>query len=252
MAGRGHAIKRDAAGLGQSGKQNQKSRSALTLKFQYSSSFRLLLILAILVALFGCILVAVRTDTVLTAWDLSISHWVESRATTQGDNVATFLTDLGDYFLLRAGTLLAIAGLLIRRDWRRAGMFAALIVIEEMLTPILKGWVARPRPPFPQDSLILADYSFPSGHAVLAAAFYSMVAYLGWTYIRTAWQKWSIVTLSVGLILMVGLSRVYLGVHYVTDVVGGWLVGVGLFLLVWFVGETRFIHRRSAETTDSD
>ena len=101
-------------------------------------------------------------------------------------------------------------------------------------TFLLKLLVARPRP---LDALILeSDYSFPSGHATIAVTFYGFLFYI---LSQHADKKWRNILLLCGiiLILMVGLSRLYLGVHYVSDVVAGYLVGT--CALIWGIMMTK-------------
>ncbi|RKN72386.1 phosphatase PAP2 family protein [Paenibacillus ginsengarvi] len=96
----------------------------------------------------------------------------------------------------------------------------------------LKGVFARPRPS--ADALIHASgFSFPSGNALMAASFYGLIAYL----LYRLWKKsrpglsWTMLVLGFALVLLIGVSRVYLGVHYATDILAGYALG-GAWMLI--------------------
>jgi len=117
----------------------------------------------------------------------------------------------------------------------------------ELLNSGLKQLVRRARPQ-PIQSIVLGQaYSFPSGHAMVAAAFYSFLAHRSW-WILCGWQR---VAGAVGwlvLILLIGLSRLYLGVHYFTDVVAGSLAGV-LWTGAVIHGRRRLTQKRGGACT---
>jgi membrane-associated phospholipid phosphatase len=101
------------------------------------------------------------------------------------------------------------------------------------INTILKLFLHRRRPnDLRITTLGVRSYSFPSGHAFGTAIFYGLFAYLDYTYLNHPWN-WLIAVALVGLIGLVGISRVYLKAHYPSDVVGGWLLGaVSLFLII--------------------
>jgi undecaprenyl-diphosphatase len=74
-----------------------------------------------------------------------------------------------------------------------------------------------------------------------------MIAYLVWQYARQIWLRWGLVAISIGTIFMVGLSRIYLGFHFVTDVLGGWILGAGLVGGIWLACD--FIFCRHLHST---
>ncbi|WP_127587791.1 phosphatase PAP2 family protein [Paenibacillus koleovorans] len=82
-------------------------------------------------------------------------------------------------------------------------------------------------------------YSFPSGHSMAAFSFYGILVYLLWRHIASTWGKMVLVLVSVVFILSIGGSRVYLGVHYPSDILGAYLAsGIWLLLSIWW-----FVHR---------
>jgi undecaprenyl-diphosphatase len=74
------------------------------------------------------------------------------------------------------------------------------------------------------------SWSFPSGHATLAVAFYGLIFYLIWLQLKNRFLKFFVISVALGFAVVMGFSRVYLGVHYLSDVAGGYAIG-----LVWFL-----------------
>jgi membrane-associated phospholipid phosphatase len=111
------------------------------------------------------------------------------------------------------------------------------------LTFVLKAALSRPRPPL-HDALARADgYAFPSAHAATAAAAFGVLAYLVALRVR----RWKVqVTVWAGaatLTTLVGISRIYLGVHWTTDVLGGWAFGLLWLTIVVSACRRRLVHR---------
>ena len=99
------------------------------------------------------------------------------------------------------------------------------VVGAQLLNNVLKDWFHRTRPA-PIDALIPAQaFSFPSGHAMVAAAFYLFVGYLAWRLLA-GWLRIICMALLVLIALLIGVARLYLGVHYLTDVVAGYVAGI--------------------------
>jgi undecaprenyl-diphosphatase len=107
---------------------------------------------------------------------------------------------------------------------------------------LLKHWIGRARPPVGSELTTVISYSFPSGHSMLSAVTYLL---LGTMLARTESQR-SVriffMTMAVLTTLLVGLSRVYLGVHYPSDVLGGWTAGLCWAILWWIIA--RVLQRR--------
>lgn len=116
-----------------------------------------------------------------------------------------------------------------------------------VLNLILKSILQRPRP---NEYRIINEtgYSFPSGHSMISMAFYGFIIYLIYKNIKNKYLKWiSIILLSI-LILMIGFSRIYLGVHYVSDVLAGFLFSISyLIVYIKIINKCLFIEEGSNE-----
>jgi undecaprenyl-diphosphatase len=115
---------------------------------------------------------------------------------------------------------------------RRFGAALFLTIVSGgalLLNGLMKLFFQRPRPQLAW-SQVLPDYSFPSGHTMNSVAFYLAIAVIVWSI---AGRRWGVVALigAVALCTLIGISRIYLGFHYFTDVVGGALAGVSWVLI---------------------
>jgi membrane protein DedA with SNARE-associated domain/membrane-associated phospholipid phosphatase len=141
--------------------------------------------------------------------------------------IAKALGVIGSLTFVFIATLAGCAYLLARRRSAEALALAAGLAISEITMQILKRTVERPRPP---DPLVdISSFSYPSGHATLSVTFLALAVALS----RTAPAVWR-VALAIGgavLAVAIGLSRVYLRVHYLSDVGGGWALGLAAFSL---------------------
>ncbi|HUR55658.1 MAG TPA: phosphatase PAP2 family protein [Gemmataceae bacterium] len=124
---------------------------------------------------------------------------------------------------------------------------AAILVLAATLggaaiSTLLKGYYARPRPDLVPHLSYATSASFPSGHAMLSAVVYLTLGALLARLHEGRWLKVYFVGVAILLTLLVGASRVYLGVHYPTDVVAGWAAGVAWAVVCWLVA--RRLQRR--------
>src|SRR5436309_3461690 len=163
----------------------------------------------------------------LTQFDVALLDWLHARATPTGYAVFNTISSLGSAVTL---TILALAVgfvLAARREWILLAGWLAAFAGGGLLDAVLKLLIRRPRPPGAAVFLQHFSWSFPSGHAMASLIGYGMLAYVLvvlWTNRRST--RISIVLGAGLLIVAIGLSRLYLGVHYFSDVVGGYAAGV--------------------------
>lgn len=143
-----------------------------------------------------------------------------------------------DFTALGSGTLLAIATtavflmLVTTRDLYGAIHLALASIGAGVLTAFFKAFFARPRPDVVERLVQVASFSYPSGHALGTAACYFSFAMVARRHLPRHISREVLIGLTFLLILLVGLSRVYLGVHYFSDVLAGLLIGIGWSLLL--------------------
>jgi undecaprenyl-diphosphatase len=177
--------------------------------------------------LFGGVTEDVIHRDPLTQFDVALLDWLHAHATATGYAIFNAISLLGSPVAL---TLLALTvGLLlgVQRQWIVLGGWIAALTGGSLLNQVLKLVIQRPRPPYAAAFLTHYSWSFPSGHAMLSLIGYGMLAYLLvvlWVHRRRL--QVAIVLGATLLTLAIGLSRLYLGVHYFSDVVGGYAAGV--------------------------
>lgn len=124
-----------------------------------------------------------------------------------------------------------LAGVLIFMFCKKNRWFVTFdLVGVTLINQGIKHIVRRPRPNVLR--LVEEDgYSFPSGHSMVSMAFYGIIIYLVYKNVTNKYLKWTLITLLSLLILSIGFSRIYVGVHYFTDVVGGFLLGLAYLII---------------------
>jgi undecaprenyl-diphosphatase len=164
----------------------------------------------------------------ITQFDLAVLDWVRAHSTPAGHEIARATSAMGAPRVMLSLAVLGSVVLAFRRQWLFVEGWVLALIGGEVLNGLLKRLIQRPRP---LHSAVLSSqsWSFPSGHAMESLVAYSMLAYV--VFVLAAWPRGSRIGIALGatlLILFIGWSRVYLGVHYVSDVVGGYAAG-----LVW-------------------
>jgi membrane-associated phospholipid phosphatase len=124
--------------------------------------------------------------------------------------------------------------LLRRRLWWTAAWMASAVVLVGPITSLLKEYFGRVRPDFAEGGARLDSLSYPSGHASGIATLVSVGLILAWPLLAARARHWALAG-GVLLVVLVGLTRMWLGVHFLSDVVGGWSLGVAWSLLTALV-----------------
>ncbi len=135
------------------------------------------------------------------------------------------LTALGGTTVLTLITITAVVMLLFHAKRRQALVMAATVILAQISSEALKAFYDRPRPTLVPHGSIVYSASFPSGHSTLSAATYLTLAAIVASLQRTGREKISVFTLALVMIIAIGFSRVYLGVHWPSDVLAGWSLG---------------------------
>ncbi|WP_051243901.1 phosphatase PAP2 family protein [Azohydromonas australica] len=147
------------------------------------------------------------------------------------------LTGLGGHGVLGL-LLLAVASFLVLAGLRRtAGSVLAACLSGAVLSALLKDLFARPRPDLVPHGAYVLSPSFPSGHALLSALVYLTLAALVSRHLGQRRLKLHVITVAVLLTMLVGISRVYLGVHWPSDVLAGWAIGAAWALGWWGIAQ---------------
>lgn len=141
--------------------------------------------------------------------------------------IAKFITNFGGAIFLSIATVMLF--LLIKNKKIVLSIISNIVIIT-VLNQLLKRILQRPRP---TEFRIVEEkgYSFPSGHSMVSMAFYGYLIYLIYRYIKNKYVKWTLITILSILICLIGISRIYLGVHYTSDVLGGFLLSISYLVI---------------------
>jgi undecaprenyl-diphosphatase len=133
----------------------------------------------------------------------------------------------------------AVLAFVLRRQWFRAAVFTVGVALAPLFSAVVKFAFARPRPSVSQAIVVEGSAGFPSAHALVSVVFYGLLAYVLFGYVKSWRTKVAVALAAVFTVLMVGLSRVYLGVHWPSDVLGGYLIGTWWLVILLTVLYTR-------------
>lgn len=169
----------------------------------------------------------VTAHPTLPAWDAFFLLHLHRYATPELNRGVAIATDLGTYWgvMPASGALIVLA--LVRRRWPVAAYLTLVTGGSAMLNLTAKQLWHRVRPVLWEGILPNADFSFPSGHATYSMTFVLALILINWDNPRRPW----LIGLGGLFALAIGVSRVYLGVHFPSDILGGWLLAIA-----WTIG----------------
>lgn len=199
---------------------------------------------------FVAILDAWTTAGDLARWD-DQAHDALYHAFGADRQLGLAVTWFGNNTTLTAGVVLVALALVVAKRYWAAFRVAFASGVGGLVVLGLKSLFSRARPL--EQVVEASGYSFPSGHAFGSTVFYGMMIYLAWRLSKRRWVRALAAVVFTTLLVAVGLSRVYLNVHYLTDVVAGWLSGtVWLVASLWVIDlvETRY-RSRTEEAEDA-
>lgn len=216
------------------------------MKDNKSTWIRLGLILVLSILSF-VIFAALAEDVVMheeiSTIDPILGNWIVAHASSQGDRIFSAITFWGNGLVITIGTIVLTLWLSKGKRWDQLIFLDAAVGGASILDLILKQIFLRPRPDYPGAYLTEVSFSFPSGHAMLSIAFYGAVAYLAFAYLTHGWAKVLVTVGALAISGFIGFSRLYLGVHYFSDVLAGWVAGGFWLALCILVDQIRTLVR---------
>lgn len=186
-----------------------------------------------LVILFICLIIFLKIAEDVFTKEIMIADYVgyniiSNLISDKITSIAKIITNLGGAFALIA---ISIASIIFIKNKKIGFSISINLVIVTILNLLLKNILQRERPT--EYRLINeTGYSFPSGHSMISMAFYGFIIYLIYKNVKNKYIKWISIFLLSLLILFIGISRIYLGVHYTTDVIGGFCISIS-YLIVY-------------------
>lgn len=197
---------------------------------------QILLVLTLLLVgsvwLFLGIMQDVIASDPLAGADAAIFHWLQGLRTSPIDHLMVGITELGGAGVLWVVALTILGWLLVRRCWRTAGYWVITTTFAQVLVKLLKWMTGRPRPLSLYSGV--EQYSFPSGHATSSMVIYGFLAFLI-ARRQPPLIRMFITVITVVGIALIGFSRLYLGAHWLSDVLAGWSLGLAWIVLMAIV-----------------
>ncbi|HEY0053413.1 MAG TPA: phosphatase PAP2 family protein [Caulobacteraceae bacterium] len=186
------------------------------------------------------------------AFDQAVLTWMqpvagEPRGPWWAHEAAADLTSLGGISVLALFAVIAFAFLLIQRKHLSAALLAVGLAGGVGLSEGLKSLFGRERPPQDFQAVETLNASFPSGHALLAAVFYLTLGVMLTRAFPRTHLKAFVLGAAMTIALLIGLTRVYLGAHWASDVIAGWSVGAAWAMVLWLIAYA--VGRRQATRT---
>lgn len=203
--------------------------------------------------LFGGVAEDVVTGDPLVRFDRALAAHLHEAATPPLSAFFLAVTVLGSLEAIAPLGLLVAGYLVSRRRWLLLGAWLLSLTGSVVLDQLLKQLFARPRPVFEHPLVLETSYSFPSGHAMVSLVVYGVLAYFVVLALRTWRARTAVVLGTALLVLLIGISRLFLGVHYFSDVVAGFAAGgVWLSALITGTETLRRAKPRVAEPHDAE
>ncbi|RXG15387.1 undecaprenyl-diphosphatase [Leeuwenhoekiella aestuarii] len=209
-----------------------KLRNILAQKFkQYNTNlpYILTVIIALIIVIVGTNLFIELTDTLesetLSSWDTAITDYVLSYRNPVLTKYFMFVTDVGDLYgyLIVLGIFFGVSFFVFKK-WKYVLQTTLVLALASVSNVILKRFIDRARPSI-EHLVSVETLSYPSGHAMSAMAFYGFLIYLFTQFKMNRFLKIATITILTILLLSIGISRIYLGVHFPSDIAGGFIAG---------------------------
>lgn len=158
--------------------------------------------------------------------DTRLANWLHAHASPGWTSFFERVTWLGNVPVLVVVTAVAVALLAWKGRWMEVLLLLLAVVGAEILTVGLKLGFHRERPFFSDPLASESSYSFPSGHAGVSLAVYGTIAFIAARHLTSIRARLAVLVAAAILILLIGFSRLYLGVHFLTDVIAGFSLGL--------------------------
>jgi membrane-associated phospholipid phosphatase len=203
----------------------------------------------------GLMLTKILVGGPVVTWDNSVNRWFVTQRTTTLNSVSSVGSAMGETLTI-IGIAVAISILLaIGRHWRELGFLVAGLTVEATVALTTSILVNRHRPNVPRLDVVPPTASFPSGHTAAAIVLYVSLAIVLASFVRAAAVRALVWVLAIAIPIIVGLSRLYRGMHSPTDVLGSAVLGAGALMFSLLAARTAgaVTNRRAhdARTADS-
>ncbi|MCL4384286.1 phosphatase PAP2 family protein [Patescibacteria group bacterium] len=168
--------------------------------------------------------------------DITLSTLIYHLRTPTLTHIMILISNFGAAYTL-VGLMFILIALLLRRHRKEALLFSLVSALGLGINLLLKNVFARPRPLI-SPLIPASSYSFPSGHAMNSLVFYFMISAYMYHFTHNKLLSIFAVLISILMVILIGFSRIYLGVHYPSDILGGYFIGLWWLVTAFFIDKT--------------
>jgi membrane-associated phospholipid phosphatase len=168
----------------------------------------------------------------LLIFDKNIIRVIESIRTPFLNKIMAFITYMGNIYAVAISFLIMVILLIILKKWRYLYSLLISFSSSAIFVVLIKNIIGRQRPPIENALIVLKDFSFPSGHSYFAVAFYGLSIYFVFDILTNKILRALVIIFGTVLVLSLGFSRLYLGVHWPSDVFAGFAVAIALITTI--------------------
>jgi undecaprenyl-diphosphatase len=201
------------------------------------------IVAAVAIWVSSALLEAVLDNAKVVRWDIVAAAWIHSKVNPTGTTVSEWISKIGSPTSM--GVLAVVGGIELLRRRRKLLLVAWIAAFAGggALEKILKIAVHRTRPVFNTSGPEEQSLSFPSGHSMICVLGVGMLVYvlIDQSHVKGVWRA-VLIGLATSVVLLMGISRVYLGAHFPSDVIGGYAAGAGWIAIC--VGVRGVVHHR--------
>ena len=198
---------------------------------------------------FSCMAILVRGHKIVQ-FDQYVISFIQGFESPTLTSIMKFFTYVGSFNIV-FGIFVIVAFFLyfVLKHRSELLLFATVVIGTPIINQVLKQFFHRVRPDLHR-LIEIGGYSFPSGHAMNALAVYGILSFLLWRHIPSRLWRTTLIIISTIIVLMIGTSRIYLGVHYPSDIISGYFAS-GFWLAISIYFFRRYQEKRSARENSS-
>jgi membrane-associated phospholipid phosphatase len=186
-----------------------------------------------------------RKDPGVTSFDLEILNKVIENRTEFFNNLFIFITNFGDFLYVLLIFLLISAFLLYKRKYLYTSALTLILLGDAFFIFTLKAIVQRARPDVLSAVIKETGFSFPSGHTFISTCFYGLLTYFVFKNVQNLYLKILSIAVGVLIIFLISFSRIYLGVHWFSDVTASFLFSAAFLILMIYFLENRTTKKKT-------
>lgn len=201
---------------------------------------RLFIVFLVSLIIFLFLSFIVYKHNYISNYELKIINFIQKNLAAIPLKVPVFISDLVYGKLINIIFWIILLIFLICKKYKDFIIFLLAPFLTQNMYFFIKSIIARPRPPIEMRLIEIKHYSFPSGHSIMSMVLYGLLIYFVYKYVKNRILRIALISVLSILIIAIGFSRVWLGVHFPTDVIGGFALGICCLCLFIYIDNFKF------------